>query len=414
MSDTVGTGTPDQPEREADCWLCEGTAGADGKVQHREGCPQARVQLDLDQLRRDLEARERDKGPKDPPAQDKKAQPPRPSRANPNIAANMANLMGQLADAVGPQPAQLGADGQPLSVPESPEVKAERQLREREDRLTSAQRAALQEIRERNAKGVPPDDEARRQASLRAIPDWMTEYLREHGVPDEALAEHRYSGRYPDLTRWAPRPEDADVAPILKPQLNDFAQKLWAVVKGAQECFDGIESAVVHMFQGFERSMQLKYIESGAIYGPSQEGLWQWIGEQAELQKALSTVERITRDQEARMAVNSKFPRFWKGEWFTGEAQFDEPPTDTQEGPDDGPAGPAGPAGGPGVSDPHEDAGVADAAADHPGGTDVQAHAGTEPGGADDDGGAGHGASGPERDSGGPRPAPTDFPDFDF
>ena len=167
MSDETGTGMQDGSTH---CWLCDGALDDKGECTNPD-CIQSSTKLGdaKEQIRRDLEARTREQDQQQKDQRD----PTTPARSDPRagqtgassgLAAGMAGLFESLTAQFGPQPGQLGADGRPLETPESAEVRAERKLREREDKLTPEQRDAFRRLRQDKEAGVPPTAAQQRAA----------------------------------------------------------------------------------------------------------------------------------------------------------------------------------------------------------------------------------------------------------
>lgn len=175
-----------------------------------------------------------------------------------------------------------------------------------DDAQAKADEVARRLLSDAPAPAGPPEGE---------IPPWLQGYLRDKGIPDAVFQEFRGGARLPDLSRAAERPAESDVLPTPGVSVDATATALRQALPALYAFFTDLDDNVVGMFKSFEEQSARNYLEAGALYGPSQDGLWKWLGEQAEIGRSMTRVNRLMAQQNARREVNTRFPYFWRGEW---------------------------------------------------------------------------------------------------
>lgn len=369
------------------CLFCEPERDASGQLHHAPGCPQGDLEEQRRRVQQEFQRAQHEQnkntgapgtpGPFSPqgaagfhksgvPAGrgagrggSGAGQPQRPGGAFPGLPDPNNPPPGPPAGPIGPDGTD-GVDGGPDGGPDGVDGI---------DRTTSAQsaqsaqsasfdasklspemRAALDAIRasqeksKRSESATPPSGtgsggDLDPAAPPPPPPPWMMAYLKEHGVPEGFFAEHRTGTGMPAWDTPAQAKPGAPL-PDWTPQPDPKAAAYMAALPAVLAFWSGVDNQITGFLEAVERGLREGYVASGAIYGPSEAGMYQWAGEVAEMQRSANRLYELQMIQHTRRAVLEKFPSFYTREWEVDEPTDPNIVLDPTRNPDGSPLPP--------------------------------------------------------------------------
>lgn len=348
---TNGSATPPPPgdgdtgdaNEDFSCFFCDGVVGTDNVRRHVDGCEQAKIDAERKRLAGErLRQQYQGKGKEPPrlgPAGGAKNTPAGPGPLPPDSAKTYEQIEREYRErkARGEFDAPFTPNGQPGGVPfPRPEQGTGGMSQEEiEARLTPEQREALRNLR------LGKEQQAWKEAGRRPedvdTPAWMRDMLQSQGVPPGFFQEFRGGTGLPDPERVAAPPDGDEAMMPFHPTPDPVIRNWWSALSALEAFYDGLDQGTVEGVRELRRNLGLSYVNAGAIYGPSEAGMLQWAGEVTTMQRNMAKTAEIAQRQQMRMAVNERFPRFWRGEWVVeGQDQEQQeapalPPPDIAE-----------------------------------------------------------------------------------